>query len=76
MITDYSEMIRHESSAAHLAQCTETLLEALSEARGFVVHGELGTPLVETLRFANDLLDVISDRIKHVPLRPRRRKCR
>ena len=47
-----------KSSPAYLARCVYAFLEALREAEALSVAGEVGFELAETLRFANDLLDI------------------
>jgi hypothetical protein len=50
-----------EASPAYLTRCIEALLDALCEAHALGRQGQINGQFVETLRFANDLLDIISD---------------
>jgi hypothetical protein len=54
-------MSRPESSPAYLTRCIEELLDALCEAHGLARAGQFDGRLAETLRFADDLLDIITE---------------
>jgi len=60
-------MDRAHYSPTNLARCTESLLDALSQAKSLCVQGELGERFADTLRFASDLLDVIQYEIGASP---------
>ncbi len=60
-------MSRPESSPAYLTRCIEELLDALCEAHELARNGHLDGRLAETLRFANDLLDIVSEGVAEVP---------
>ena len=54
-------MERPHTSASYLRNCVECFLEALAEAEALALCGDTGDRLTDTLHFASDLLDIISD---------------
>jgi hypothetical protein len=60
-------MSRADPSPAHVIHCIEELLDTLCEVHAMARAGQTGVEFVESLRFANLLLDIINDSIAEEP---------